>query len=41
MPVNHAVRGTQPEEREEVWEEQVGEKGQQKTRKIQKEKKSL
>ncbi len=30
MPVNHAVRGTQPEEREEVWEGQVGERGQRK-----------
>lgn len=41
VPVNHAVWGTQPEEREEVWEGQVGERGQRKRRKIQKENKSL
>lgn len=36
VPVNHAVRGTQPEEREEVWEEQVGKRGQRKRRNLYK-----
>lgn len=33
MPVNHAVQGKQPEEREEVWEGQVGERAKPKKEK--------